>query len=286
MLWDRFAIKREIERLDPVRDNQRIVYLVGSYENPWLIRKALEFALFRTYAVPHTSRILNATGQFERHGQKRYDDTTLMLAGIAEYGYESEYGQMAIAQMNRLHGRYNIRNEDMLYVLSTFVLEPTRWSERYGWRRPTANEKQANFVFWREVGLRMGIEGIPETLEAYDSFNKAHEAKYFRYDEANRRLGEATLRIFLDWYPAPLRPLVREVLYCLMDDPLLEAFGFPKPHSALRFMVQRSLWLGQKLIRFMPPRRKPFSFVDQPNRSYPQGFQVAKLGPQFEDEVS
>jgi hypothetical protein len=32
------------------------------------------------------------------------------------------------------HRRFNINNKDYLYVLSTFVFEPVRWNERYGWR--------------------------------------------------------------------------------------------------------------------------------------------------------
>ena len=67
------------------------------------------------YPIPVVS--VAASGQFAQHGQKRYDDTTLMLSGIAEKGYDSEYGKTVIATMNYLHGRWNLKNEDMLYVL-------------------------------------------------------------------------------------------------------------------------------------------------------------------------
>ncbi|MEO1290941.1 MAG: DUF2236 domain-containing protein, partial [Chloroflexota bacterium] len=154
----RYDVLKRVLQLDPKDDCQEITYLVGAYEYPWLIKKSLEFALFRTYAVPHTSRILAASGQFEQHGQKRYDDTTLMLAGLAEKGYDSDYGKTVIATMNRLHGRWNLKNEDMLYVLSTFVFEPIRWHRKYGWRTPTEHENLANFHFWREVGIRMNIQ--------------------------------------------------------------------------------------------------------------------------------
>jgi hypothetical protein len=60
--------------------------------------------------------------------------------------------------MNQLHRRWNIDNEDFLYVLSTFVFEPTRWHQQYGWRTPSEIEKRANFYFWREVGRRMNIQ--------------------------------------------------------------------------------------------------------------------------------
>jgi len=276
----RFDILHRIQQLDPKADCQEIVYLVGAYEYPWLLRKSLEFALFRTYAVPHTSRILRATGQFQKHGQKRYDDTTLMLATISEQGYDSAYGKQAIARMNDLHGRYNIRNEDMLYVLSTFIYEPIRWHEKYGWRKPTNIEKLANFYFWREVGLRMGLEDVPEDIADFERFNIEHEAKYFHYDEANRTIGEATLQIFLHWYPAFLRPMVREGLYAMMDDLLLKAMAFPKPHGIIRWMVRTGLCLAGRILRYMPPRSQPFHLTEQPNRTYPQGFTVRELGPQ------
>jgi hypothetical protein len=260
------------------------VRIVGTLEYPWLIKKSLEFALFRTYAVPHTSRILAATGQFDRHGQKRYDDTTLMLSGIAEKGIESDYGQKAIERMNQLHGRWHIKNEDMLYVLSTFVFEPTRWHERYGWRKPSQIEKEANYYFWREVGLQMGITDIPDTLEAYERFNIEHEKKHFRYDEANRSIGVATLNVFLSWYPKLLRPLVHQVILAYMDDPLLNAMGFQKPPAFVRWLCHDGLKLFGKFLWLVPPRRKPYLFTEVHNRTYPHGFKVADLGAKYDDQ--
>jgi hypothetical protein len=277
-MFGRFDIVNHIRTLDPQQDYEEIVRLVGTLEYPWLIKKSLEFALFRTYAVPHTSRILAASGQFGNHGQKRYDDTTLMLSGIAEQGIESEHARIVIQRMNDLHGRWHLKNEDMLYVLSTFVFEPTRWHERYGWRKPTHNEKLANYYFWVDVGTRMGITDIPDTLEAYERFNIEHEQKYFRYDDANRLIGVATMDVFLNWYPRWLRPIVRQVLLSFMDEPMLNAMGFPKPNLVIRWLSQTGLKLFGKLLRFMPPRRKPYLYTQIPNRTYPQGFKPEELG--------
>ena len=274
--WD---IYHDLQTLDPVTQHQEMVYLVGSYEYPWLVRKSLEFALFRTYAVPEISQILAASGQFEHHGQKRYDDTTLMLAGIAEQGYESDYGRKAIARMNVLHGRWAIKNEDFLYVLSTFIYEPTRWHRKYGWRKPTQKESLANYYFWKAVGQRMGIENIPDDYHEYERFNIEYEASRFAYSDTNELIGKSTVQVFLKWYPKWLRPLVRRGLYAMMDDRLLQAFGFPKQHVVLRTTVHGGLWLLGRVVRFMPPRTRPYRFTDQPNRSYPDGYDVEKLGP-------
>lgn len=279
----RYDVLKRVLQLDPKEDCQEITYLVGAYEYPWLIKKALEFALFRTYAVPHTSRILAASGQFAQHGQKRYDDTTLMLSGIAEKGYDSEYGKTVIATMNYLHGRWNLKNEDMLYVLSTFIFEPIRWHKKYGWRTPTHHEELANFHFWREVGIRMEIDDIPEVMEEYERFNIEHEQKHFRYDDANRAIGDATVDLFLSWYPAIVRPMAREVILSFMDDPLLEAMGFKKPHGSIRWAVDTGLKLVGFAMRFMPPRKEPFLYTEVPTRTYGESYKAEELGAKVDD---
>ena len=150
--------------LDPVADHRRIVYLDACFEFPWDTTRALELALFRTFASPPVAALLDSTGEFGRSAQKRYDDTDLILSTIVEAGYDSEEGKRAIRQMNRIHGRFEISNEDFLYVLSSFVFEPIRWNARFGWRPLIETEKLATFEYWREVGRRMAIREIPETL--------------------------------------------------------------------------------------------------------------------------
>ena len=98
----RYDILHQVLQLDPEKDNQEIAFLVGAYEYPWLIKKALEFALFRTYGIPKSSRLLDSTSQFYNHGQRRYDDTTLLIAEIVENGYDSDRGLRAIKTMNRM----------------------------------------------------------------------------------------------------------------------------------------------------------------------------------------
>lgn len=276
-MFSRYYILRKIQKLDPQVDDQQIVYLVGSYEYPWLTQRSLEFALFRTFAVPSISRLLDETGQFARHGQRRYDDTALILAEITENGYDSERGRAAIRQMNRQHRRYDIANEDYLYVLSTFIYEPTRWHERYGWRQPTEGEKQANYVFWCEVGRRMGIQDIPTADAAFKLFNIDYEREHFTYSESNQRVGEATIQIFLSWYPRFLRPLLRPIIYALMDEPLRRAFGFPSAPAWARLLAHTGLKALAVILRFMPPRRTPYSLTRKHNRSYPNGYQIDRL---------
>ncbi len=67
-------------------------------------------------------------------------------------GYDSPEGRRAIRRMNQIHGRFEISNDDFLYVLSSFVFEPIRWNARFGWRPLIEAERLASFHFWLEVG--------------------------------------------------------------------------------------------------------------------------------------
>ena len=84
----RFDNLREIESLDPERDCQRIMHLSFGYEFSWDSTRALELALYRTYCVPSISGLLDRTGEFYRHTQRRYDDTAILIAEMCEWGYE------------------------------------------------------------------------------------------------------------------------------------------------------------------------------------------------------
>jgi hypothetical protein len=51
----RTTILEEIRRLDPERDCQRIVFLSTCFDFPFDTTRALEFALFRSFASPSVS---------------------------------------------------------------------------------------------------------------------------------------------------------------------------------------------------------------------------------------
>jgi ER-bound oxygenase mpaB/B'/Rubber oxygenase, catalytic domain len=274
---------REIERLDPVADNQRIVHLDVCYEFPFDTTRSLELALFRTFAVPSVAALLDSTGEFAARAQKRYDDTDLILSTIAEHGYDSELGRRAIRRMNRIHGRFEITNDDLLYVLSSFVYEPIRWNKRFGWRRLTETERLATFHFWREVGRRMAIREIPERYEDFQRFNEDYERRHFRRTDASQRVGLATRDMFLAWFPWLPRRLGAPAIYALMDDRLLDAFGFPRPSPALRAAVEGALRVRGRVVALLPARRRPRLRTKRRTRTYRRGYVLEELGPEPAD---
>jgi hypothetical protein len=270
---------REMERLDPEIDYERIYQISSQREFPWDLTQALSFALFRTYAVPRIGQLLAETGEFTERTQKRYDDTALILGEILEHGAASERGRAAIRRMNQMHGRYPIANADLRYVLSTFVVVPKRWLDAYGWRPYAPVEIQAVTNYYRALGRYMNIQDIPKTYEDFEQTMDEYERWFFAFDEGGRAVSDATLGLLDDWYPGPLGRVMRTVSLCLMDAPLLAAFGYRPPPPLLRRAVRGGLQLRGRAERLMPARRRPFhARMSRTVRSYPDGYDVTRLG--------
>lgn len=281
MSWFQLRDRRlqQIQQLDPVTEHCQICHLLAGYEFPWDITRALELAMLKTYCVPSVSKLLDRTGEFHHHTQKRYDDTGLLVAEILKWGYDSQRGTESIRRMNVIHGHYNISNQDFLYVLSTFIYEPIRWNERFGWRLFTKTEKLAIFYFWQAIGQKMGIQDIPSTYAEFEQFNRNYEQKYFVYSDSNRRVGESTINLFLSWFPAVSRPLFKPLVYGMFDDRTIAAFGFTSPSKAVRNFVASSLKVRSYFAKLLLPRSQPDFYTDSKLRSYPDGYELSDLGP-------
>ena len=277
----RFAVRRRIEELDPHRDFAEIYRLMGTREFPWDMNQALSFALFRTYAVPSIGGLLARTGEFTDRTQKRYDDTVLLLDAVLEHGPVSDEGRAAIRRMNQMHRAHGVGNDDLRYVLATFVVMPIRWIDAYGWRRLTEIERVASANYYRDLGRRMGIRDIPGTWQAFARLLDAYEREHFAFDAGARAVAEATLALLATFPPNHRLPerVVRRISLAVMDGPLLDAFRFPRPHPLFRGLVRGGLRARGRLVRVLPPRRQAYFARQLPQvRSYPEGYQVAGLG--------
>ncbi|KAH9293100.1 hypothetical protein KI387_041695, partial [Taxus chinensis] len=250
--------------LHPTQDALLLCKLTSLLEFSFLTMKALEFALFRTFAIPSISKLLHSTQQFSPNTvTKRYDDTEILIQEIFLHHVDSRRGSLAIRRLNFIHGHYNISNADFLYTLSLFMLEPIRFSTTYGYRHWTEGEKQAQFVLWHDIGTRMGIKDIPHSLEEMDAFSRKYETSNMVYSDSNRVIGDATLDLLLSQAPAFFRPLARRVVYALLDDRLLDAMGYPRQPYWLIWTVESIVVLlaGTFVRWFLPPR--PLSWTTE-----------------------
>jgi hypothetical protein len=264
----------EIQTLDHETDAARIVHLLACYEFPWDMTRSLEIALFRTFCAPPVSALLHRTGEFECRAQRRYDDTDILVSELIEWGFDSERGLRALRRINHHHGCFAIGNPEFLYVLSTFIFEPIRWNQRFGWRLMSEKERLAIFHFWRAVGQRMGIQDIPKDYEALEAFNREYETIHFRFAESNRQVGNAVLEMFCGWFPRLFKPLVRQSILALLDDAVIAAFGFEKPSNSLRWLVNHSLKLRARLMYWLPKRQRPRLRTQTKQPTHPHGYAI------------
>lgn len=274
----RFDRLERILALDPDRDCEEIYRLLAEYEFPWDITKALEFALFRTYAVPSIGRLLDRTGEFAWSTQKRYDDTVLVLYEIFHWGTTSDRGRQALEKLNAIHGRYRISNDDYAYTLSTFVVTPVRWIEQFGWRKLHPREVRALTNTMRRLGEGMKLSGIPETYAEFERLFDDYEREHFEFDAGGRRVADATLDLFGSWYPRLLSPAVARAARFLMEPHLLAAFGFPQAGNVGRKAAEAALKVRAELVRVGPVRPDSRPVGPDP-MSYPDGYDITDLGP-------
>lgn len=271
----------KIESLDPEKDAWEITRLSVYYEFPWDFNRALELALYKTYAVPSISKILYQSKEFEKNTQKRYDDTDLLLSEIIENGVREGRGKIALEQINYIHSNYKISNEDYLYVLSTFVFDTAYWINNYGYRKLTSNEELAGFYVWKEIGEHMNIKSIPDSIEALKHYHDEYEAKHFKFSEYNAKVGRFTEDLMLSWYvPNYMYDIARPFLHAVMEPHLLKAFNHKEPGFIMRAMVGNALRARSKAESLIP-RTKPYIRTrDHEYKTYPNGYILEKLGPE------
>lgn len=238
-----------------------------------LSHEADEFVLYCSYAVPSIAKLLAGTGEFTERTQRSYDDTKLIISELVEHGYDSERGQRATLRMNQQHGRFDISNAELLYVLSTFASEPPRCMARYARRPMVEQEKLALFYFWHAVGQRMHIQAIPEGIVEFERFKVDYERQNFQYTEEGRRAALATRDMSVGWVlPPTLRRFGAPPIHALLGDHLLLSLGFPNPSATLQPLVRQSLRLRSRLTGLLPERRKPFTHTTRRHSSYPNGY--------------
>lgn len=251
------------------------------YDAPWMQRQALEFALFQTCpslpslplssprtdrveadAVPTISAVLASTRRLVDASQtgRRAEDTGVLLAELMLFGPDSVRGSLCLSRINYIHSVYGakISNDDLLFTLSLFIYEPLTFCDRFEWRAPTALEREARFVFWREVGSRMGIRSIPATSEELVEWTGRFVKEKMTFDPVCDQVGTASVELFLRPYPRLLRPVLARLISAILPHPVREAFGWERPHPVYYALIPAILNLRAFILKhLLLPRTKP-----------------------------
>lgn len=152
--------------------------------------------------------------------------------------------------MNYLHDRYRkankISDNDMLYTLSLFSLEPIRWTRKYEWRSLTDIERCAMGVYWKDLGEVMEIpygalnssklgwrDGL-HWLEELEEWSLAYEKEHMVPAAVNAKLASSTLDIALFNVPFKLRGVGRKLAATLLESRLRRAMVYVLTGVAIR----------------------------------------------------
>ncbi|RCI03599.1 hypothetical protein CU098_012653, partial [Rhizopus stolonifer] len=284
-------------------------------EFPLFARSSLEFALFKPFATPSVSKLLVSTREFLDHCPRRAEDTELILSEIidpypriqnelirnphiSEKEIQKQYARRdaSIKRLNEIHGKYNISNEDYLYTLVLFVAEPIRWINNWEWRKLDIREINAIFKVWHEIGTRMNIKDIPDTLDEWYKIQKNYEQTSVKYHPANWRCADPTIKHLARRFPGFMLPVVYTMLPCLLEEGECKAFGISTPSSWAQAVFNTITTIRAHFIRYLClPRehydlRTPF-YPDENGRYVPhyfvynppiytQGYRIEELGPE------
>ena len=141
--------------------------------------------------------------------------------------------------MNYLHGRWQrlgkINNDDMLYTLSLFALEPQRWIDRYEWRYLTDLELCATGTYWKSMGDAMQISytRLPsykegwidgfQWLEELREWGTQYELKHMVPALSNKQLADAQFESLLPDMTPRNRIICKRIASVLLGQRLRKA---------------------------------------------------------------
>jgi hypothetical protein len=119
-----------------------------------------------------------------------------------------------------------------------------------------------SYVHWREIGARMGITDIPPTRAELLEWTTAYGKKTMVYDPRNTQVGNATFSVLLKDMPRWMWPFGKKISFVLLDDYMLQAFGWERPPAWMYWLVPRLLRLkGLVCGNLLFPRTTPPAHV-------------------------
>jgi hypothetical protein len=148
------------------------------------------------------------------------------------------------------------------------------WAKRFGWRTLSPLEQHAYYVFWVEIGNRMDIRNIPDTLDELVAWSKVrftppsiflaqqeeqdYEKTYMVPADTNKEIAGYTVEELISFVPETfgVKALSRRIVICLMEDVVRESMLYV-PHISniaptIRFYYLRRYpeqpWLLRKFL--------------------------------------
>ena len=246
----------EIASLDPVVDNERIMHLSVEvrYGDPVLAAAIFAVGFARQMAVPSIATVVHRGGRapIMTDSRKRNDDSLVFFGEFLRHGHSTDKGRAAIDRLNEIHAPFPLRNDQMLYTLTSLTFDAVRIPALFGLDPMTQIEKDASFHFWQGVGRRMGVTDLPATAEECHAWMQEYERENWAWSPG----GEAVARMLVEdvaarWLPTGLQRVARELMLSLMEDEMLDVLHLKRPKARTRALASalvRAYFAGRRIL--------------------------------------
>ncbi|KAL4964899.1 uncharacterized protein BDV14DRAFT_208971 [Aspergillus stella-maris] len=229
-----------------------------------------QIALIKSYSIASGTNLLVSTRRLSTKSGvgKRVEDTAIFFSEILSSGVDSERGLKTLAKLNWIHAQYGNRigNEEMIHTLALNVLGPICWINRFETRPLLEFERVAVFVYWREVGMRMGIRSLPRTLDELVLWAADFEKREMVYSENNVKCLDATMDLYMRSLPSFMRGFGRAIIASLLEKDVRAALGLSDPPSWVSTLVNGILYTRSYInATLLPPRLSPLSVTSNPD---------------------
>lgn len=242
------------------------------------IRIGHHLAFVRTFASPSVVGLLAHTGHIEANPHRRGTDTGLFMYELIHHGLESAEGLRIVERLNDMHHRWRISNDDYLWVLGSFCVLGIQMIDRYGWRPATEPERQATIDWYRDLGSRMGITGIPATYADFAHWFADYEKSHLKRTPKGLQLVAVTRDIVFRPVPRLLRRPAINAASVIVDEPARSALGLPSPSRVSTAFV-RLAFRARATRRRRQPTPAYWFQPGQPSSDHPDGYTIETLGP-------
>jgi hypothetical protein len=261
-----YTLSRRIAALDPEYDHEEVARLTLDvlFGDPIGVHAGLLIGFSRQVAVPSIAHVIYRGGGGEtlRDAGRRNGDTLALFGAFLKWGPSSPQGRAAIAQMERIHSRFPITDEQKLYTLATLIFEPERTAQHLGIDPFTTGQQEAIWRFWMSVAEQMPLAGLPATSEELRRWTFNYEREHWRYTDGGRQVVDSFFEDWTTrWFPRRTRRLGRQILLALMDEDLRAAFHLEAPSKLVEQVVRGSARAFSPLM-LLRPFRNDRSWLD------------------------
>lgn len=274
----------KLSQLNVEQHYQKIVKYLADHDAPLDYLISGELAQLQTFAIPSISSLLQRTKQYQNNGVKRLDDTRAILTECLSDSVQSPRGEHMVKHLNWIHSHYNISNDDYLYTLALFIIEPVRWMETFGYRSLSEREKQAGYLAFKSLGQAMNITDIPESRAEFVAWYVNYRKQNLEFHADNKLVTDGYILAMREMFPRLLRPIVRPIILTLINDPqLLVATGQKAPLPLVQKLIRGFMAVRRRVQCYINPwQNKSFesSYLGRYYKSYPNGYQGCPLGPE------